>query len=205
MTITKATSVKVLLDEAFEKINAGAQTIKEGCELYVKALDKDLDGARKFMREHGITDEFLDLFEAVGRGRIHPRLLVMPCPANTRLQRAPLAEQERLLSVGVELVEMVNGEPKLVIKPVSELSKLEAAVALDANGNVPQHIQVERLKRRVLGHTFRMPPYSLDGDTLYARENCRITYEELERLYREATNNRAAKTQNDRDQRPGTT
>lgn len=186
MTLTKATNVKGLLDEAFSKINAGAQTIKEGCELYVQALDQDLESARKFMRDHGITDEFLDLFEAVGRGRIHPRLLVMPCPANTRLQRAPLAEQERLLSAGVELVEFVNGEAKVRIKPVSELTKLEAATALDSSGNVPRDVQIERLKRRVLGHTFKMPPYSLDGDILYARENSRIPFEELKRLYLEA-------------------
>lgn len=183
-TLTK--SIKDLIAEAHFKINAGAQSIAEGCKLYVQALDQDVDAARKFMRERGISEAFLDLFESVGRGRIHPRLLVMPCPANVRLQRMPLAEQDRLLTAGVEVVQWTGNESKVVVKSVSELTKQEAESALDSTGNVSHAVQIERARRRVLTNAYKLPPYSLDGDTLYARENCRIPLAELERLAAEA-------------------
>jgi hypothetical protein len=186
-------SLKKQLTEAHKQIVGGIESMAEGCKLFVAVLDQDRDGAIAFMKSKGVPTEMLDLMESVGRGRIHPRLMFMPGPGPERLQRAPFHEQERLLNVGVEVARIVGDEIKTMVKPVAELTRSEAEIALDSGGNSSLQIQEERLKQRMLSKTFKLPPYSLDGDTLLARENCRIPFAELERIYSSAKEAHQAK------------
>jgi len=177
---------KQILIEVHTGIFKSIDQIKECCQRYVQVLDEDREAARAFMLQRGMGDELLDLIESVGRGRIHPRLMFMPGPGPERLQRAPLSEQERIINVGVDVVHLVGDEFKVKTKKISELTKSEAEIAVDSSGNTPREIQEERLRRRILTHTFKTPPYMLEGDTLFARENSRIPFAELQRLFLEA-------------------
>lgn len=188
---TLAKTTKQKLANAHSLILAGVEQMKQGCVIVCECLDEDRDATIAFMRARGVSDEFLDLIENVGRGRIHPRLMFMPGPGPERLQRAPMKEQERILNAGVEVARLVGDEFKKEVKPLAELTRVEAEVAIDSSGNVSVEKQVEKLKQRLINSTFKLPPYKLDGDTLLARENCRIPYAELERLYRQATTNHA--------------
>jgi hypothetical protein len=182
---TLAKSIQTKLTQAHTKIIGGISEIKEGCKLYVQILDTEPE-ARGFMLSRGINPDFLDMIENVGRGRIHERLLFLPGPGPERLQRAPLHEQERILNTGVEVVRLVGEEIKVETKPISGLTKFEAEISLDSGGQVPRAKQEEKIKERVINSTFRLAPYSLDGDSLIARSNCRIPFSELERLFKQA-------------------
>lgn len=180
------TNIEKKLEKAHATILGGIEQMKAGSVAIVECLDEDREATVKFMKSRGVNDEFLDLIESVGRGRLHPKLLFMPGPGPERLHRAPIKEQERILNTGVQIAKLVGDEFKTTIKPLAELTRAEAEVAIDSSGNVPMEKQVERLKQRIVSHTFKLPAYSLDGDTLLARENCRIPFSELERLYKQA-------------------
>jgi hypothetical protein len=186
-------SLKKQLTEAHKQIIGGIESMAAGCKLFVAILDQDREGSLAFMKSKGIQTEMLDLMENVGRGRIHPRLMFMPGPGPERLQRAPLSEQERILNVGVEVVRLVGDEIKTVVKPVNELTRFESEIALDSNGNTPRSQQEERLKKRVMSSTFRLPPYFLDGDVVRVRADATIPYEEIKRIYTAATEAHQAK------------
>lgn len=181
-------SSKKQLIEAQNLITAGIDSIAAGCKKFVEILDEDRAATLAFLQSRGIRDEMLDLMENVGRGRLHPRLLFLPGPGPERLQRAPIAEQERLLNVGVEVVRLVGEEIKTTVKPVGELTRQEAELAIDSTGNTARDLQVERLKNRLLSTAFKLPPYFLDGDELCVRRDARprIPFTELERLYHAA-------------------
>ena len=191
--MTLSTTNKKRLIEAHAKIFGGIETIREGCKLYVESVDEDREAARAFMASRHVPEEFLDLMENVGRGRIHPRLMIMAGPGPERLQRAPLSEQARIINTGVEVVRLVGDEMKVVTKPVCELTRSEAEIALDSSGNTPRAQQEERLKDRLLNKTFRLPPFWLDGENVRTRADSTIPYEDLQRLAREAEQGNQAK------------
>lgn len=178
--------LQATLKEAYDIIFGGIDQVKRGCVAVVQCLDKDREATVAYMRKRGVVDEFLELIENVGRGRIHSRLIFMPGAGPERVQRAPLVEQERLINAGVEVVRLIGDEFKKTVKPLAELTRAEAEIAIDSSGNVSEAKQIERIKQRMIHTTFKMPPYSLDGDVLLARENCRIPFAELQRLYEDA-------------------
>lgn len=174
------------LKEAFDGFGRGIDGVVESCKKYVAVLNEDRDAAQAFMRQLGVPAETLDVMESVGRGSIHPRLLFLCGPGPARLQRAPVAEQERLLNTGVEVLRKEGGVLKKVVKPVAGLSKEEAQNALDSKGQIPIAEQAAKFKEQEQNITYKGPPYFLVGDALKARENCSIPFEELERLYYDA-------------------
>jgi hypothetical protein len=164
------------------------------CRKIVALLDK-APGLPAFLHQHNVPEPFLDLIERVGRGQMTWRLLFLPCPASERLMRLPLAAQERLIATGVEVARLVGDEIKMCVKPVVELTRAEAEIALNSSGNVPQEVQREALQDRLLNKTFKAPAYSLKGDELLVRRDTRIPFADLERLFRDASLANQAKKQ----------
>lgn len=141
----------------------------------------------------GVYEDFVDLIEKVGRGRLSPRLLFLPGPGPERLHRVPLAEQERILNVGVVVAKQTGKEFKKVVKPIAQLTSEESLLAINASGNIGFEQQVETLKQVVVKKTFKTVPFQLDGDTLLVRANCRIPFSEMEALYHRASKAHDAK------------
>lgn len=94
--------------------------------------------------------------------------------------------QVRLVDEGVKLLRKEGGVLKEVVKPLVELSKAESKNSIDRRGNVPIAEQKKKLEEQEQSITYKGPRCFLDGDALMARENCRIPFEELERLYHDA-------------------
>lgn len=176
------------------RIEQGLENIQEVCREHVAMVDKcpELPG---FLLSKGVSEAMLDLIERVGRNQMTPKLLFMPGPGPERLLRLPVKEQERLLAAGVEVVRMVGDEMRSTVKPVSELTRIEAEIAINSDGNVSKERQTAALQERILNNTFRTPPVRLQGDELYVREKTRIPFADLERYYRDAKLVHDTKTQ----------
>lgn len=179
------TAIQNKLDSAYKQIFGGLESILSGCVLYCSIVDTDRERCVKYMNSKGFPSDFLDMLENVGRGRITPRLLFLLGPGPERLQRVPFSEQERILNVGVEVAKVVGNEIIAVVKPVTELTALEAQTALNSSGNVSIAAQRELLSKRTITMAFKTVPFSLDGEDLLVK-GIRIPFQELDRLYQAA-------------------
>lgn len=165
------------------------------CRRFVVCLDQDAQKTRAILQERGVAEGFMDLWENVGRGRVHPKLMFNASPGAERLQMAPYSEQDRLLTTGVQVARLIHDEVKIVVVPVSQLSKAEALSAINSSGNVGKELQIENLEEMIQKRTHRPAPYRLKGEDVYADKGSTIRFVELERLYFEAKKIHEAKLQ----------
>jgi len=99
LTVTKSIELFKVL---FEK---GMQKLQEACEVYVKAIDKDDNGAKEFREAFPtIPASAWTKFENVGRKQMIPELLTDTTPMAERVKKLPYSAQRHLYGKSQQLV-----------------------------------------------------------------------------------------------------
>jgi hypothetical protein len=143
---------------------AGCDAWREAGKLYVEEVNKDPLFPNEIKRlEPSITTAMLTTIERIGRGEIHPVLVLQGenRPGIAALARLPMSVQTQYVSKPVPLLTILDGKTKIELKPASKLTRNEAEQVFSREGvrtpeeqakviSAPPSIQTTR-KWRVCG------------------------------------------------------
>lgn len=121
MELSAQTQQRLLdLAQSIAAINDGM--LRAG-EIMVDILDNHGFTLAGLHEKLGLSVEVLSQFERVGRHQMHHKLLNVSYAAVSFLKRLPYSEQDRCIEQGVELLVLKNGEPDVMMQPVTALSR----------------------------------------------------------------------------------
>jgi hypothetical protein len=108
-------STQEAIEDFKQLFEEGMLYLEEAAKVYVRAIDADPEAASEFHRcVPYVPKQAWKSFEAVGRGALDHRLLVMEANRAKQLGQLPLSDQKKLLDGGMEL--LVDDGDKLIIK-----------------------------------------------------------------------------------------
>lgn len=174
-----------------ELVLSGLEAWKKAGEIAAAEIDKDSEWPDKVNREHPeISQDVILSFEKIGRGSLHPRLMVNDCPGYARLRRLPYKFQEKYVDSPVELlIQGENGEWQTLLVSALNLSPAQARQVFNCDSvrSIPAQrawIESESAKKRV---AVGAPdsPYRIVGASLMVMQPCKLTRRDLAKLLAE--------------------
>ena len=140
------------------KFRAGVAAIREGAEIYTKALNKYGEEARRIFTERypGVGFRTWQVLERIGDGKLNPNALMLPYRAAERFERMPIAVQDRIFDSGTNgfnVVSPITLQPRIL--PVTSLTVSAAEVLIDEKKGRVRTVEeqrkflVERTKKTV--------------------------------------------------------
>jgi hypothetical protein len=174
--------------EQFGKlINNGVESLTQACKLYVQTIDKDIELQAVFFETYPeIPHTAWRRFEAVGRGNLHPKLLINFNCAARRLERCSFSEQTQYVEKPFNV--LLNNSDTL---PVSLYNltpgQIRQVFAKDHVRNIPeQRAYLEDLKTddavaNALAESRRHPvkAYRVIRGRLIVMSECSFSKEDL--------------------------
>ena len=160
---------------------AGIDEIVKAAKIYVKAIDEDPSNQKLFM------DEFKDTiplaawygFEAVGRGAMHPKLLLGGGRNSNKIKQLPFSIQKQIFDGYKFDLLLPDGDSMKV--NLLEVSPLQAEQLVN-NNNIrslgEQRAYLEEQKKQITVTEIELPYYICKGK-IHFRENCVLTKKEL--------------------------
>lgn len=120
------------------EVNEILRLLKEGHRCYAEAAkryytltnkrpDEDIDG---FLIRNGVSNSTLQRLEQVGRGDLHPDLMLESCTIRNRLMDLPVTEQQKILTQPIPVVKEREGEPVTEYKRLAEMNDREKLQAV---------------------------------------------------------------------------
>lgn len=124
MQITKQNDT---IEQFYTLIMQGVAAWTKAGELVAKACEEDDDFPAKVNAAHPeITEEFVLVFERVGRRLVHPKLLMDDSPGVEKLRSLPYAEQEKWMTCPVPLLVRAAKGWETLRTPVRNLTQMQA-------------------------------------------------------------------------------
>lgn len=149
-----------IVNKAIESWKTGAEFYREGCELYVKAIDMS-PKAREMFQE-AMPDQpstWWSKIEKVGRGLMHPDLLVNYGAGYRRLERCRLEDQEKYIQKPIEFLTARGDTMKIAVGNLT-VDQCQQVFAFDHVRSLPeQRAWIESEKNRLA----RTSPAKVDG------------------------------------------
>ena len=109
-----------------------------------------------------LTQDMLEIFYHIGTRSLHPLSVLLPKHVFTAVKGMSYEAQGRFCSEPVQVVTRLvkGGDPVVVRKRISQLTKDEAKWALNRKGNVPVQTQVNKIRSlELLGPAVPAKPF----------------------------------------------
>lgn len=165
-----------------ELVSAGIESFVEAGKIVSRNLDADPEFADKIHAAHpSISVDMVYSFDRIGRGELHPKMLVSNQPGIKKLRRLPFRYQEKYADEPVPLLIKNGNSWETLQVSVYNLTPEQARQVFDADGvrtEAAQRAWIEAAKAKAA-------PISIDeafrvvGRTLVVMEPCKLTARQL--------------------------
>jgi hypothetical protein len=162
---------------------AGIESWVKAGEIVARNLDADPEWADKVcVQEPSLSLETVLAFDRIGRGKLHPRLLVSNKPGAVRLRNLPLPLQKRYLEEPVPLLVKSDGKVETLGVSLWNLTPSQCRQVFDKDG-----VRSEGAQRAWLeSHAREAVPvavadFEVVGRQLVVRQPCKLSRAQIAR------------------------
>ena len=117
------TTLRDRLDHLKSLISAGLNSFTAAGEVVRDLVDSHACTLQTIHDHTGIPLDVLAQFERIGRGHLHPQLLIATYPAATALQRLPASVRDALLTEPTELLTLKDGQTDILLVHARNLTR----------------------------------------------------------------------------------
>ena len=181
--LTKSNVIGQFAELVFKGIELWTQAGKIAAE----AIDADPEWPEKVKTTHPeISLDVVYAFDRIGRGQLHPKLLVNDCPGYVRLRNLPLPEQERFIENPVDLLVKTPGGWETLRVSVLNLTPAQARQVFDKKSVRTLAAQRAFLEsdttQKELAKSAKDEPYRVVGNSLVILQPCKLDRRDIARL-----------------------
>jgi len=164
----------------------GMEAFVEAGQMLVAYLKVEPDAYAKIVAaEPRISVGLLEQLEAVGRGAMHPDLLVAEGPGIERAKRLPYSEQVKVLTEPVEvLIEKPDGSTDVLLVDVRHMSDLQARQTmgrghLHSHGEQRAFLADLKMKAQAKRQPVMEQPWKIEGREVVFKAGTRMSAKDL--------------------------
>lgn len=183
MKLQATTNAKI--KEFVGLVQSGIESWVKAGQLIVECVDEDPEFIDKLVDQvPGLSRKTVLNFDAIGRGKIEPKVLMSDSPGCRKLLRLPIAEQRRLMAEPVNLLINTESGWETLKVPVENLTTSQSRQVF-----ADDRIRSESEQRSWLADmaaknspTQHDDPYRVVGRKLIVMEPCQLTAKQLAQL-----------------------
>lgn len=151
--------------EIIKSFTGGIEALHAAGVKLCQCLEEDPLFMDYFHKSHPeFSWELLAMLERIGRGELHPKLLLDGSPGGKRAALLPYSTQVKLLDKGVEVARKRGKEIDIEVKPLAALTFAESQIVFEASHVLSADEQVKRLEQRSIRTRPARAAYEIGDD-----------------------------------------
>lgn len=178
----KLATTDTTIEQFYTLIMQGVEAWTEAGKIVSKKMDEDPDWAEMVTNKHPeIGIETVYAFYRIGKGVLHPKLLLSDKPGIRALRRLPYFEQEKYLNNPVKVLIENKGDWESINMSIYNMTPLQSKQVFDGEevrSEAGQRAWIESQKIRTKPVDVN-EPYRVVGKNLVIMEPCRFTQKQL--------------------------
>lgn len=174
-----------------ELVRAGIQKWVEAGELVSRKLDEDPEWATKAADSvNGLTVETIMRFDALGRNRLIPQLMLRDCPGFRALSAAPVEIQKRFIDHTIPVIVKTDSGWETLQMKVEAMGHDQVKQVFDrgvVRTESQQRAWIESRKAKANIEIEYHEPFIIRGSKIHFKAGCVMTISELARIIQKAS------------------